>query len=104
VSDQPAKLIEQLRRAIDAAYSGSAEHGSFFRHQGLAGEYVPSPHMLIDQLAAQLAATHAAIRALRDEWQEDAKDLRRRHCHPRAQLCETHVEALARILGEEKSK
>lgn len=46
------KLLSSLHRALDFAYSGSAENGSFLRNGG--GEYVPSVFMTFDNLKREL--------------------------------------------------
>lgn len=59
------KLVESLRKAINFAYSGSATAGSFLRPG--RGEFVPSPHMVIEQLAAALRQPPPALPASVEE-------------------------------------
>ena len=51
--DRIWSLVGSLRIAIEMAYSGSAEHGSFLR--GGSGECVPSPHWKLHELESELA-------------------------------------------------
>jgi hypothetical protein len=51
--------IQLLRRAIQYAYTGSAEHGSFLRGGG--GEWTPSVFMTLDELESLLAAVVAQL-------------------------------------------
>lgn len=55
------EALARLERAIHAAFTGSAEHGSFFR-QGLHGEYVPSVFMTLNELRRTLAAPPSPAR------------------------------------------
>jgi len=70
---------------------------------------------VVKELQAKLAATHAAIRALRDEWLKRADEAReasaslttdpmsRMHYGAVAQITRMDATALARLLGEEKA-
>lgn len=58
VQDLREKL-KSLEKAIHAAYSGSAEHGSFLRRGG--GEYVPSVFMTLNHAYELLADLDAVL-------------------------------------------
>ena len=63
-------LVNSLRHAIHAAYSGDEEHGSFLRGSG--AEYVPSPHMILSQLEYKLVEALAS--SVEGDEQQKKKD------------------------------
>ena len=58
-------ISDSLSGAIDAAYRGSASHGSFFIQPitRTNAEYVPSPHMKLHELDHEIAEGLRALRA-----------------------------------------
>jgi hypothetical protein len=62
--DEIAKLVNSLEMAIQNAYSGSAEHGSFLRRGG--GEWTPSVFMTLDRLK-QALSDYEALRETNEE-------------------------------------
>jgi hypothetical protein len=50
---------QSVRKALEAAYRGSAENGSFFR--GARGEYVPSAFMSMNELEDAIAELKKAV-------------------------------------------
>lgn len=79
--------LATLRRAIDMAYNGSAEHGSFLRKGG--GEFTPSVFTVLEELEAQLAAMTAENARL-------TKDQRHLE-HVLSQTAEDHDKTIAQV-------
>lgn len=52
--DRLEVAAQRIKRALHAAYSGSAEHGSFFRNA--TGEYVPSVFVIMNELEDAIAS------------------------------------------------
>lgn len=108
------QVVKSLRMAVEAAFAGSAEHGSFFR-SGVQGEWTPSVFMTLNQLDDALIAmreraekAEAEVEALKSEmagvkanWELDQRVLNRlrgarRRCesrspHPPESRCEFSV-------------